>query len=131
MAAMNADQVREIFERVAFRMVEAHWLRGYRYIAGLGHEVMWLPEGAQKAVLLKDLGERYGLMDDDDAPCCFHLAAQGLAIPWEMTFPHISIEVSAFWLLCVGELKLGSDPDNLLGMMQIVAGWGPVPPAGE
>ena len=122
---MDPDQVRIIFERVAYRMVLACWLKGYCFIGGVGHQLVWRTEGAQKALLLKDLSERFGLVDFDELPVLFHMACKGMETPPDISFPPIEIEVSAFWLLCVSELDLENDGDGLLAMVHIVTGWGP------
>jgi hypothetical protein len=122
---MSPDQVRVIFERVAYQMVVAGWLRRYAFTAGVGHELTWRTEGAQKAMLLKDLGERYHLAEDDLSPLHFQMACKGMNLPAGVSFPSIDIEVSAFWLLCVGELGLESDGDGMLALVHIVTGWGP------
>ena len=124
---MSPDQVRVIFERVAYRMVLAGWLKGYRFTGGIGHELSWQTEGAQKAVLLKHLTDQFGLADFDELPQFFHLACKGMDTPPDISFPPIDIEVSAFWLLCVAELGLENDADGLLGMVHIVSSWGPGP----
>jgi hypothetical protein len=122
---MSPDQVRIIFERVAYQMVLAGWLKGYAFTAGVGHELTWRAEGAQKALLLKDLGEKYRLSEDDLSPLYFQMACKGMRLPDGVSFPVIDIEVSAFWLLCVGELGLEGDGDGLLALVHIVTGWGP------
>lgn len=122
---MSPDEVRVIFERVCYKMVVAGWLQGYGFTAGSGHELVWRREGAQKAMLLKDLGERFRLAEFDNYPLYFQLACKGMKVPDGIVFPPIDIEVSAFWMLCVGELDLEGDGDGLLGMMHIVTGWGP------
>lgn len=122
---MSPNQVRVVFERVAYQMVLAGWLRGYAFTAGIGHELVWRTEGAQKALLLKDLGQRYRLTDDDQSPLYFQMACKGIKLPPGILFPTIDIETSAFWQLCVGELDLDGDGDGLLGMVHIVTGWGP------
>ena len=122
---MSPDQVRVIFERVAYRMVVAGWLKSYGFTAGVGHQVKWRPEGAQKAMFLRDLSLKFGLVDYDNSPLHFHMACKGLKLPLDVSFPPIDIEVSAFWLLCVGELGLDDDGDGLLGMVHIVTSWGP------
>lgn len=122
---MSPNQVRVIFERVAYQMVLAGWLKGYGFTAGVGHELVWRKEGAQKAILLRDLGEKFSLADDDQSPLYFQMACKGIKLPQGILFPAIDIEVSAFWLLCVGELGLEGDGDGLLGMVHLVTGWGP------
>ncbi len=122
---MTPDQVRVIFERVAYQMVVAGWLKGYGFTAGVGHELVWRAEGAQKALLLKDLSEKFSLTEDDNSPLYFHMACKGLDLLPGIAFPAIGIEVSAFWLLCVGELGLEGDADGLLAMVHVVTGWGP------
>jgi hypothetical protein len=122
---MDPDQVRVIFERVAYQMVLAGWLKGYGFTAGVGHDLVWRTEGAQKALLLKDLSEKFALTEDDNSPLFFHMACKGLELPVGIAFPPIEIEVSAFWLLCVGELGLEGDADGLLAMVHIVTSWGP------
>ncbi|MEO5916579.1 MAG: hypothetical protein ABIS50_20250 [Luteolibacter sp.] len=122
---MSPDQVRVIFERVAYRMVLAGWLKGYRFTAGIGHELIWRTEGAQNALLLKDLSEKYRLTDDDQSPLYFQMACKGMSLPDGISFPVIDIEVSEFWQLCVGELGLEGDNDGLLAMVHIVTSWGP------
>ncbi len=122
---MEPDQVRVIFERVAYQMVLAGWLKGYRFTAGIGHEVVWRTEGAQKALLLKEVAERFSLTESDNAPLDFNMACKGIKRPDGAAFPSIDIETSAFWLLCVGELNLDTDPDGMLAMVHLVTGWGP------
>lgn len=122
---MSPEQVRVIFERVAYQMVVAGWLKGYAFTAGVGHELTWRTEGAQKAMLLKDLGEKYRLAEDDLSPLYFQMACKGMSVPDGVSFPPIDIEVSAFWLLCVGELGLEGDGDGLLALIHIVTSWGP------
>ena len=122
---MTPDHVRVIFERVAYLMVLAGWLKGYSFTAGIGHRLTWRPEGAQKALLLRDLAAKFNLPDSDNAPLHFHMACRGEKLPLDVTFPEISLEVSAFWLLCVGELGLDDDGDGLLGMVHLVTSWGP------
>jgi hypothetical protein len=122
---MSPDQVRVIFERVAYQMVAAGWLKRYAFAAGLGHELTWRTEGAQKAMLLKDLGGKYQLAEDDLSPLYFQMACKGMTLPTGISFPVIDIEVSAFWLLCVGELGLDADGDGLLALIHIVTSWGP------
>ena len=122
---MSPDQVRVIFERVAYQMVLAGWLKGYGFTAGVGHELVWRAEGAQKALLLKDLSEKFALTEEDNSPLFFHMACKGLGLPPGVAFPPIGIEVSAFWLLCVGELGLEGDADCLLAMVHVVSSWGP------
>lgn len=122
---MTPEQVRVIFERVAYRMVAAGWLEGYGFTAGAGHELVWRPDGAQNALLLRDLSDRFDLAEDDDTPLYFHMACKGMGLPPGIGFPPIEIEVSAFWLLCVGALGLEGDADGLLAMVHIVTGWGP------
>ncbi|MES2921525.1 MAG: hypothetical protein V4819_08265 [Verrucomicrobiota bacterium] len=122
---MTPDQVRVIFERVAYQMVIAGWLKGYGFTAGVGHQLIWRAEGAQKALLLKDLSDNFTLTEDDNSPLYFHMACKGLGLPHGIAFPPIEIEVSAFWLLCVGELGLEGDADGLLAMVHIVTSWGP------
>lgn len=122
---MSPDQVRVIFERVAYQLVAAGWLKGYAFTGGVGHELVWRAEGAQKALLLKDLSEKFSLMDFDNAPVFFHMACKGMSVPDGIVFPSIDIEVSAFWLLCVGELGLEGDADGMLGLVHLVTGWGP------
>lgn len=122
---MSPDQVRVIFERVAYRMVLAGWLKGYCFTAGIGHQLLWHADGAQKALLLKDLAEKFGLTDYDELPVYFHMACKGVGAPPDISFPRIDIEVSAFWLLCVSELELEEDADGLLAVVHIVTGWGP------
>lgn len=122
---MTPDHVRVIFERVAYQMVVAGWLKGYGFTAGVGHDLVWRTGGSQKALLLKDLSEKFALTEDDNAPQYFHMACKGLDLPPGITLPPIGIEVSAFWLLCVGELGLEGDADGLLAMVHVVTGWGP------
>jgi hypothetical protein len=122
---MSPDQVRVIFERVAYQMVLAGWLKGYSFTGGIGHELTWRTEGAQKAMLLKDLGDKYHLTEDDLSPHYFQMACKGMKLPPGIAFPPIDIEVSAFWLLCVGELGLEGDSDGMLGLVHIVTSWGP------
>lgn len=122
---MTPDQVRVIFERVAYQMVLAGWLKGYGFTGGIGHELVWRTEGAQKALLLKDLAEKYRLTDDDLSPLYFQMASKGMALPTGIAFPNLDIESSAFWLLCVEELGLDGDGDGLLALAHIVTGWGP------
>ena len=122
---MTPDQVRVIFERVAYQMVLAGWLKGYGFTAGIGHEVVWRPEGAQKALLLKDVSDKFVLTEDDNSPTFFHMACKGMALPPGIVFPPIDIEVTAFWLLSVDELHLNGDADGLLAMVHIVTSWGP------
>lgn len=121
---MSPDQVRVIFERVAYQMVVAGWLKRYAFTAGVGHELTWRTEGAQKAILLKDLGEKYHLTEDDLSSLYFQMACKGMPLPEGVSFPPIDIEVSAFWLLCVGELGLEGDGDGLLALIHIVTSWG-------
>lgn len=121
---MSPDQVRVIFERVAYQMVVAGWLKRYAFTAGVGHELTWRTEGAQKAMLLRDLGEKYHLAEDDLSPLYFQMACKGMSLPAGVSFPPIDIEVSAFWLLCVGELGLEGDGDGLLALVHIVTSWG-------
>jgi hypothetical protein len=122
---MTPDQVRVIFERVAYQMVLAGWLRGYGFTGGIGHELVWKTEGAQKALLLKDLAEKHGLTDNDLAPLYFQMACKGMALPTGFAFPGLDIEASAFWLLSIEELGLDGDGDGLLALVHIVTGWGP------
>ncbi|MES2661191.1 MAG: hypothetical protein V4689_21405 [Verrucomicrobiota bacterium] len=122
---MSPDQVRVIFERVAYHMVVAAWLNAYSFTSGVGYQLVWRTEGAQKALLLKDLGEKFGLTDDDEAPLHFHTACKGMKLPDGIVFQPIDIEVSAFWLLCINELGLEGDGDGILGMVHIVSSWGP------
>jgi hypothetical protein len=122
---MEPDQVRVIFERVAYQMVLAGWLKGYGFTAGIGHDLVWRTEGAQKAILLKDVAEKFALTEDDNSPLFFHMACKGMALPEGVAFPQIDIEVSAFWLLCVSELGLEGDADGLLALVHIVTSWGP------
>lgn len=125
MPGMTPDQVRVIFERVAYHMVVAGWLSGYCFTAGIGHQLVWQKEGAQKALLLKELSERFNLMDYDSAPLYFHMACKGMTFPHGNPFPPIEPEVSAFWLRCIDELGLEGDQDGLLGMVHLVTNWGP------
>ena len=122
---MSPDQVRVIFERVAYHMVLADWLRSYSFTGGTGHQLVWRADGAQKALLLKDLSGKFGLTGHDNYPLYFHMACKGLSLPPGIDFPPIDIEVSAFWLLCVEELDLDDDGDGLLGLVHLVSGWGP------
>jgi hypothetical protein len=122
---MSPDDVRVIFERVCYKMVIAGWLQSYGFTAGVGHQVTWRREGAQKAILLKDLGERFKLTEFDNYPLYFQLACKGIKGAEAIVFPPIPIETSAFWMLCVGELDLEGDGDGLLAMMHIVTSWGP------
>lgn len=122
---MTPDQVRVIFERVAYQMVMAGWLKGYAFTAGVGHELTWRTEGAQKAMLLKDLSDRFRLAENDLAPLYFQMACKGMKLPDGFFFTHLDIETTAFWMLCVGELKIDGDGDALLGMVHLVNGWGP------
>lgn len=122
---MNPDQVRVIFERVAYHMVLADWLKSYSFTGGIGHQLVWRADGAQKSLLLKDLSEKFGLADFDNYPLYFHLACKGMSVPPGIAFAPIDIEVSAFWLLCAGELHLEGDGDGLLGLVHLVASWGP------
>ncbi len=122
---MTPDHVRVIFERVAYQMVLAGWLKGYSFTAGIGHRLTWRPDGAQKALLLRDLAAKFKLADSDNAPLHFHKACIGEKLPLDVTFPEISVEVSAFWFLCVEELGLADDGDGLLGMVHLVTSWGP------
>lgn len=122
---MNPEEVRVIFERVAYRMVVARWLKGYSFTGGIGHELVWRAEGAQKALLLKDLSEKFALADDDHSPRYFDMACKGMSLPQAIAFPPLDIEATAFWLRCVGELGLQGDDDGLLGMVHLVTSWGP------
>jgi len=122
---MSPDEVRVIFERVSYRMVAAGWLKGYGFTGGIGHELVWRAEGAQRALLLRDLCDKFLLTEDDNSPLYFHMACKGMNLPDGISFPSIDIEVTAFWLLCVGELGLEGDGDGLLGMVHIVNSWGP------
>ena len=122
---MTPDEVRIIFERVAYQMVVAGWLKGYGFTAGLGHQLVWRTEGAQKALLLKDVADKFSLTDSDNAPLYFNMACKGIAPPEGVAFAPIDIETTAFWLLCVEELGLDADGDGLLAMVHLVTGWGP------
>lgn len=122
---MDLDEVRVIFERVAYQMVLAGWLKSYRFTAGIGHELEWRNVGAQKALLLKDLSDKFSLTEDDGSPLYFHMACKGISLPDGIVFLPIDIEVSTFWLLCVSELRLDGDGDGLLGMVHLVTSWGP------
>ncbi|MES2437531.1 MAG: hypothetical protein V4584_00600 [Verrucomicrobiota bacterium] len=110
---------------MAYHMVLAGWLKGYGFTAGVGHQLVWRTEGAQKALLLKDLAEKYHLTADDLAPLHFQTVCKGAALPLGISFPPIDIEVSAFWLLCVAELHLEGDGDGMLALVHIVSSWGP------
>ncbi len=122
---MESDQIRTLFESVAYRMVCAGWISGYGFTADSGHSVQWRPEGAQKAMFLKDLAATYELTEDDAAPLHFHHACKGIELPDGVEFSPIPVELAALWQLCVSELRLEHKPDGLLGMVHIVAGWGP------
>jgi len=122
---MDPNQVRAIFERVAYQMVLAGWLKGYGFTAGIGHQVVWRTEGAQKALLLKEVSESFLLTESDNAPLDFNLVCKGMRPPDGAAFPPVDIETTAFWLLCVEELGLDSDADGLLAMVHLVTGWGP------
>src|SRR6186997_1470451 len=106
---MDLDEVRVIFERVAYQMVLAGWLKSYCFTAGIGHELEWRAVGAQKALLLKDLSDKFSLTEDDGSPLYFHMACKGISLPDGIVFLPIDIEVSTFWLLCVSELRLDGD----------------------
>ena len=122
---MSPNQVRVVFEQVAYQMVLAGWLKSYAFTAGIGHQLVWRTEGAQKAILLKDVGEKFKLTDHDQAPLYFQMACKGMRLPPGIGFPTIDLEVAAFWQLCVGELGLEADGDGMLGMVHLVTGWGP------
>lgn len=122
---MVTDHIRSIFERVAHRMVHAGWLESYGYSVGGGNELVWRTEGAQKAFLLKDLVERFGLSEKGSRVLCFDMACRGLALPSGVSFSDIDIEVSAFWLLCVSELAIENESESLIGMVKIVTTWSP------
>lgn len=122
---MITDHVRSVFERVAHRMVRVGWLEEYRFNAQSGHELVWRVDGAQKALLFRDLVERFGLANGGGRPLQFHLACKGVATSENDCFRPIEIEVRTFWLLCIAELGLSSDADGLLGVIHIVTSWSP------
>jgi hypothetical protein len=122
---MSPDQVRVIFERVAYKMVLAGWLKCYSFTAGKGHQVVWHADGAQKGLLLKELCDQFNLTKSDDLPHFFHLACKGKRTPAGIPIPVIDDEVSAFWLMCVSELSLGEDGDGRLAMVHLVTSWAP------
>lgn len=122
---MNTDAVKSDLERVAQRMVEAGWLASYGFTADAGHSVAWKSDGAQKVLFLRELSEKFGLAADDAVPHHFHRACKGQSLPPGVGFPVIDIEVTAFWLLCVEELRLGHDAEGLRSMVHMVTRWGP------
>ena len=122
---MSPDQVRIIFERVAYKMVLAGWLNSYTFAAGIGHQLVWRADGAQKALLLKDLSEKFSLAKYDELPLFFHMACKGMNTPADVPMPPVDIEVSAFWLLCISELGLDGDGDGQLALVHLVTSWGP------
>lgn len=122
---MSPDQVRLTFERVAYQLVRAGWLKSYGFTSGIGHHLTWRPAGAQNALFLKDLSETFGLADFDNRPLHFHMACKGVKAPPGTSFPTIATEVGAFWLSCVNQLGLDHDGDGLLGLVHIVTSWGP------
>jgi hypothetical protein len=121
---MMTDHVRLIFERVVHRMVHAGWLKSDRYSVETGHELVWRTEGAQKALFLRDLVEHFELAGSSRV-LGFDLACRGLDLPDGALFREIDIEVSAFWLMCVAELGIEPQSEELLGLVQIVTSWSP------
>jgi hypothetical protein len=124
-AVVSPEQVREIFKRVASQLVRAGWVKRYEYTAEAGHELVWEPVGAQHALFLKDLSEKFALADFDLRPLYFYQACMGMPAPAGTSFPSIAREVCDFWLSCVRELELEGDGDGLLGLVQMVTHWGP------
>ena len=122
---MRTDHVRSIFERVAHQMVRVGWLEEYRFNAQAGHELVWRVDGAQKALFFKDLVDRFGLAKGGGRPLQFHLACKGVATPENDCFQPIEIEVRTFWLLCIAELGLECDAEDLPGVIHIVTSWSP------
>ena len=122
---MTPDLVRSTFERVAYQLVWAGWLKSYCFTEEMGHLLIWQPEGAQKALFLKDLSDHFGLADFDNRPYHFHMACKGMKAPPGTSFPIIATEVGAFWLSCVRQLGLENDGDGLLGLVHMVTSWGP------
>lgn len=122
---MNPDQVRVVFERVAYHMVLAGWLKSYAFTAGIGHELVWQADGAQKALLLKDLSDQFHLADCDESPAHFHMACMGRDTRSGVFVPELRTQVSAFWLRCVNELDLDGDGDGQLALVHLVTHWGP------
>jgi hypothetical protein len=108
-------------------MVLAGWLKSYSFTGGKGHQVAWQIEGAQKALLLRDLSERFDLTSDDDFPNLFHLACKGAGSSSKIFDSTIDKEVSEFWLMCTAELSLEGDRDGQLAMVHLVTSWAPKP----
>ncbi len=57
-------EMRTLFERVLDRMLEAKWLRSYKFTKGKGYYRTWHVDGAEKVVLLRDWVALLGLEDN-------------------------------------------------------------------
>ncbi len=127
---MDAMEANDGFERAAIRMVTAGWLTAYSVAPDGLHQLEWKREGAQNAMLLKDLGGKFGLRDGAGAAKHFHMACCRMKLPDGVDFPALDGEAREFWLRCVRDLDLENDHDGLNGMIHLVSGWLPDQPSG-
>ncbi len=109
-------------------MVLAGWLKAHTWTEGKGHHLVWNPEGAQRAGLLRLTDQMFGLTQADEAAHVFHVACTGDRLLPAVGGPvEIDDSFAEFFTQCSRELGLDGDEDGLMAMVHIAVGWGPDP----
>jgi len=79
--------MRTAFETVLEKMLLAGWLRDFRFIEGKGFHLGINEKGVEKLGVLKELGDLFGISDDDRRAVSLCIVSKGLAFPdseWEV-----------------------------------------------
>jgi len=125
-------EMRAQFERVMERMVAAGWLQNFTYTEGKGFHLGWKAEGAQRAILLRQIHGAFRLYENNGAGIIlFYKFAQGQSLGADSS-PALegfwrrqaAKEVTEFCLECCKELSLSEEEDFLV-LIHIILEWAP------
>jgi hypothetical protein len=110
---LTNEQMKELFEQVLDRMVEAGWLHSYTFTVGKGFWRNWHVEGGEHMAVLRAIVESHGLTDDDRSAMTFYELAKGNSLGVPLGFVPEKEDLRCF-ARCVDTLGLSGANELLV-----------------
>ncbi len=111
------------FERMAERLLLAGWLKKFSHTDGGGWTVVWVAQGAQRAILLKRMITSFNLHNETAVADFTKLAQQG-RLPVPTIDAKLARNTAGFWCDMLAEVGL-APADDLMMFAHIILKFAP------